>query len=177
MNDIGPEVPRFRLHKQLFAQGSDYTIQDATGKAAYRVGARQFRLRSSFEISDCEGQVMAVIQQKLMSLHKHFVIQSEGFSATLRRENHVQQQASFLISLADSTSLLGQGDFQQHEYRILRGTTTVAQVSAGWFAGDTTYGVAVAPAEPQALLLAVAIVIDDATASPSELWASAQPLG
>jgi uncharacterized protein YxjI len=175
MSDLPAQAARFRLHKQLFAEASDYVIEDATGRAAFHVGVRKFRLRARLEIADGDGRVVASIQQKLLSLTKHFVVASEGCVATLRREQHTQHNDGFLISLADGASLLGQGDFARHEYRIMRGASTVAWVSGGWFDGDTTYGVAVAPGEPAVLLLALAIVIDDATASLPNFWAPAQP--
>ena len=52
------------------------------------------------------------------------------------------------------------GNLVDHEYEITRDGDVVATVSKRWFAVRDTYGVAVAPSEDDALVLAITVCID-----------------
>ena len=52
------------------------------------------------------------------------------------------------------------GDIVEHEYSIERAGTKVAQVSKSWFRMRDTYGIEIVEAGDDALILAVAVCID-----------------
>jgi uncharacterized protein YxjI len=54
------------------------------------------------------------------------------------------------------------GDFLDHEYTFRRGDRTVATVSKRWFSWTDTYGVEIADGEDPVLILASAVVVDQA---------------
>ena len=59
-----------------------------------------------------------------------------------------------------------------HQYEIKTGDAQVAEIGKKWFRVRDTYGVQIAPGEDDALVLAVAIVIDQ-MAHPDEVMAAA----
>jgi uncharacterized protein YxjI len=52
------------------------------------------------------------------------------------------------------------GNIVDHEYKIERGDTRVAEVSKRWFRVRDTYGIEVAPGEDDALMIALTVCID-----------------
>ena len=52
------------------------------------------------------------------------------------------------------------GNFVDHEYEFKRDGETVAEVSKRWLRARDTYGIAIAPGEEDALILAAAVCID-----------------
>ena len=52
------------------------------------------------------------------------------------------------------------GNIVDHEYEIEREGATVAEVSKRWFHMRDTYGIEIAEAQDDALILAVAVCID-----------------
>jgi uncharacterized protein YxjI len=66
----------------------------------------------------------------------------------------------WIAKLQDGPDLHIQGNIVDHEYTIEREGTKVAEVSKRWFRARDTYGVEVAPAQNDVLILATAAVID-----------------
>jgi uncharacterized protein YxjI len=66
----------------------------------------------------------------------------------------------WIAKLQDGPDLHIQGNIVDHEYTIERDGTKVAEVSKRWFRARDTYGVEVAPAQSDVLILATAAVID-----------------
>ena len=66
----------------------------------------------------------------------------------------------WIAKLQDGPDLHIQGNIVDHEYTIERDGTKVAEVSKRWFRARDTYGVEVAPAQNDVLILATAAVID-----------------
>ena len=69
----------------------------------------------------------------------------------------------FTVELAGGGELDVEGDILDHEYQITREGIPVANVSKRWFRVRDTYGVAVAPGQEDALVLAVTVCIDHLT--------------
>jgi uncharacterized protein YxjI len=66
----------------------------------------------------------------------------------------------FSIDVEGGNDLSAKGNLVDHEYEIERDGETVATVSKQWFAVRDTYGVAIAPGEDDALVLAITVCID-----------------
>jgi len=60
-----------------------------------------------------------------------------------------------------SDDLKARGNFTDHEYEIKRDGDVVATVSKRWVRVRDTYGIEIRPGEDEALMLALAVAIDD----------------
>ena len=69
----------------------------------------------------------------------------------------------FTVTLAAGGELTAQGNIVDHEYTIESGRTKVAEISKKWFRVRDSYGIEIAPGQNEALLLAVAVCIDQMT--------------
>ena len=68
----------------------------------------------------------------------------------------------FTVDVPGPDDLGAHGDFLDHEYEFTRGGRTVAAVSKRWFSWTDTYGIDVVEGEDPVLILASAIVVDQA---------------
>jgi len=68
----------------------------------------------------------------------------------------------FTVDVPGPDDLEAEGNFTDHEYVFRRGTRTVATVSKRWFSWTDTYGVEVDSGEDPVLILASAVVVDQA---------------
>ena len=66
------------------------------------------------------------------------------------------------MDVAGPDDLEAKGDFLDHEYVFRRGDHEVATVSKRWFSWADTYGIEIADSEDDVLILASAVVVDQA---------------
>jgi uncharacterized protein YxjI len=66
----------------------------------------------------------------------------------------------FSIEVEGGPDLSAKGNFVDHEYEIERDGDKVAEISKRWLRIRDAYGIEVAPGEEEALVLAVAVCIE-----------------
>ena len=95
--------------------------------------------RTTYEI-ERDGRVAAVVKKELFSFFHH----------------------RFTVDVPGPDDLEAEGSFTDHEYVFRRGDRDVATVSKRWFALGDTYGIEIADGEDDVLILASAVVVDQA---------------
>jgi uncharacterized protein YxjI len=80
--------------------------------------------------------------------------------ATVKKALLTPLRDRFSIEVEDAEEMEARGNMVEHEYEIERGGAKVAQVSKRWFRMRDTYGIEIAEAEDDALILAVTVCID-----------------
>ena len=83
--------------------------------------------------------------------------------ATVKKALITPLRDRFTVELEDGGRLDVEGDILDHEYQVTRDGIPVANISKRWFRVRDTYGVAVAPGQNDALVLAVTVCIDHLT--------------
>jgi uncharacterized protein YxjI len=66
----------------------------------------------------------------------------------------------FSIEVEDGEDMEARGNIVDHEYEIDRGGHKIAQVSKRWFRMRDAYGIEITQSQNDALILAVAVCID-----------------
>ena len=84
--------------------------------------------------------------------------------ATVKKAMISPLRERFSIDLAGGGEMTAQGNITDHEFEIEAGGAKVAEVSKKWFRVRDTYGVEVAPGQDDALILAIAVCIDQMAA-------------
>jgi uncharacterized protein YxjI len=87
-------------------------------------------------------------------------IERPGANATVHKAI-VGVRDRFTIDVDGGADLKAHGNIVDHEYEIERDGDTVATVSKRWFRVRDTYGVEVEPGQDDALILAIAVCMDD----------------
>ena len=154
---------RYIMREKLLSWGNDFVIKDESGRDAYFVDGKAFSFGDKLSFQDMQGNELAFIKQKLLSWGKTYEIVRDGrVAAVVKRELFTLFRHRFTVDVPGPDDLEAQGSFTEHEYTFRRHDQVVATVSKRWFSWADTYGVEVAEGEDPVLILASAVVIDQA---------------
>jgi uncharacterized protein YxjI len=158
--DDAPAGTRYRMRQRMLSIGDDYWIEAEDGRRAFRVDGKALRLRTTFRLEDANGNEVAKLQERKLSVRDKMEIERGGRSLATVKKALVGIRDRFSIDVEDGPDMDAKGNLVDHEYEITRDGDTVATVSKRWFAVRDTYGVEIAPGEDEALVLAVTVCID-----------------
>ena len=155
-------MARYKMLQRLLSIGGDYTIEDEQGKPAFKVDGKVMKIRRTFVIEDMAGKEVVTVRQKLIALRKTMhVLRGDEEIATVRKALLTPFRQKYMVEVAGGEELEVQGEITDHEYDVKRGDDVVARISKRWFTIRDTYGIDIAEGEDDALLLAVAVAIDE----------------
>jgi uncharacterized protein YxjI len=148
------------MRQRMLSIGDDYWIEDGEGHRAFRVNGKALRMRQTFVLEDAQGNEVAKIQERKLSVRDKMEIERPGEAAATIKKALVGLRDRFSIDAGDG-DMKAHGNFVDHEYEIERDGDTVATVSKRWFRVRDTYGIEIAPGEDEALILAITVCIDE----------------
>lgn len=150
------------MRQKMFALGEDFTIEDDAGNPAFDVDGKVLTLRETFELKDRAGKVVATIRGKLLSLRaKMDISRGDAVVATVTKALFAPLRAKFEIDVHGGEELRIDGSIFDHEYTLRRGDAVAALISKRWFTLTDTYGIDIAEGEDDALILAIAVALDE----------------
>jgi uncharacterized protein YxjI len=148
------------MRQRMLSVGDDYWIEDGEGRRAFHVNGKALRLRQTFVLEDAQGNEVAKIQERKLSVRDKLAIERGGDSIATVRKALVGFRDRFSIDVAGGGELHAKGNMVDHEYEIDRDGRAVATISKRWFRVRDTYGVEIAPGEDDGLVLAIAVCVD-----------------
>jgi uncharacterized protein YxjI len=152
------------MRQRMFSIGDDYWIQTASGQRAFKVDGKALRVRKTLIVQGPGGQELYKIQEKLVTIRDTMDIEGpSGVIATVKKAMITPLRERFTVHLASGGEWDVQGNITDHEYEISGPGGKVGEVAKRWFRVADTYGIEVAPGQDDALVVAVAIVIDSMT--------------
>ena len=154
---------RFVLKQKLLSFGDDFYIRDESGRNVFFVDGKAFSIGDQLSFQDLDGNELAYIRQKVLSWGKTYEISRDGqLAAVVKKELFAFFHHRFTVDVPGPDDLEAEGSFTDHEYEFRRGDRVVATVSKRWFSFGDTYGIEIAEGEDPVLLLACAVVVDQA---------------
>ena len=154
---------RYQLKQKLLSWGDDYYIRDDEGRDVYLIDGKAMSWGGQFTFKDMDGRELAFIKQKLLKLSPTYEIHRNGeLAAVVKKELFALLRHRFTVDVPGPDDLEARGDFLDHEYVFTRGDREVATVSKRWLTLRDTYGVETADGEDDVLILASAVVVDQA---------------
>ena len=155
---------RYIMKQRLFSFGDDFYIKDAqTERDVYFVDGRAISFGDKLSFQDLDGNELAFIEQRVFSWGPTYAIVRDGeIAAVVKKELFAFFHHRFTVDVPGPDDLEAKGDFSDHEYTFTRGDRVVATVSKKWFSWTDTYGVEITDGEDPVLLLASAVVVDQA---------------
>jgi uncharacterized protein YxjI len=152
---------KYQMREQMFAIGDDYWIETDAGQPAFKVDGKALRIRKTLVLETPAGHEVIRVQKKLLSIRDSMEIERDGNTvATVKKALITPLRERFSIEVEDGEDMEAKGNIVDHEYEIDRGGDKVAQVSKRWLRMRDTYGIEIAEAQDDALILAVAVCID-----------------
>ena len=145
----------------MFAIGDDYWIETDGGQPAFRVDGKALRIRKTLILETPAGDELFTIQKRLLSIRETMEIERDGKAvATVKKALMTPLRDRFSIEVEGGEDMQAKGNIVDHEYEIDRDGEKVAEVSKRWFRMRDTYGIEIAEAQDDALILAVTVCID-----------------
>jgi uncharacterized protein YxjI len=152
----------FQMRQQMFAIGDDFWIETNDGRRVFKVDGKALRIRKTLILEDAGGQPRYTIKEKLVSIREVMTIDDAAGNpvATVKKALISPLRERYSIDLAAGGEWQAQGNIVDHEYRISGPAGDIAEVGKRWFRMRDTYGIHVQPGNDEALVIAIAVVID-----------------
>ena len=155
---------KYRMREKLFAIGDDYWIENEEGEREFKVNGKALRIRDTLVFEDPSGAELFSIQEKKLHIRDTMEIERDGHTvATVKKALITPLRERFSIEVEGGKDMEAKGNIVDHEYKIERDGDKVGEVSKPWFRVRDTYGIEVALEQDDALVLAVAVCIDQMT--------------
>ena len=149
------------MREKLFSIGDDFWIENEAGERAFKVDGKALRVRDTLKLEDASGAELFEVQEKKVRVRDTMEIEHDGRTvATVKKALVTPLRDRFAIAVEDGDDMEAKGNIVDHEYKIERNGDTVAEISKRWFRVRDTYGIEIEPGQPDALLLAVTVCID-----------------
>jgi len=154
---------RYVLKQKLLSWGDDYTIRDEQGTDRYFVDGKALSLGARLSFQDMAGNELAFISQRLLKLNPTYEIHRDGaLVAVVTRKLLSFLHHRFVVDVPGENDLEAEGNLLDHEYTFRRGDSVVATVTKQWVTLRDTYSIDISDGEDDVLILASAVVIDEA---------------
>lgn len=154
---------RYIMKQKLLSFGDDFYIKDENERDAFFVDGRAFSIGDKLAFKDLKGRELAFIRQKLLAWGPTYEISRDGtIAAVVKKHVFALFHHRFTVDVPGPNDIEAEGDFMDHEYTFRRGDRVVATVSKRWFSWTDTYGIDIDDDEDQVLILASAVVVDQA---------------
>src|SRR5262245_36164506 len=108
------------MREKLLSIGDDYWIEDEGGRRAFRVDGEAVRVRQTFVLEDAQGNEVAQIQERKLSVRDRMEIGRGGDTAATIKKAIVGVRDRFSIDVASGGDLHAKGNFVDHEYEVER---------------------------------------------------------
>jgi uncharacterized protein YxjI len=151
----------YLIRERFFRLGEDSDITDDAGRRVLHVDGKVLTLHDRLVLRDPEGNEVAQVHRKLVSLRPTYKVTVGGREAAeVRKHLFTPFGDRFTIDVPGPDDLEMRGNLFDHEFTIQRGDETVATISKRWFSARDTYAVDVAAGEDDLLILASVLALD-----------------
>jgi uncharacterized protein YxjI len=152
---------KFMMRERMFSIGDDFWIEDETGRRVFLVDGKALRLRQTFELKGPDGEILAIIRKKIVSVRDTMIVERDGETvAKVHKKLFSPLRHKMVIELAGGQEWTATGDIIEKNYLIESDEGPVAQTSRKWFRIRDTYGIEIDhPDVP--LVLSVAVAVDE----------------
>jgi uncharacterized protein YxjI len=154
---------RYQMRQKMVAIGDDFWIENDRGQKVFKVDGKALRVRQTLVFEDAHGTEMYKIQERMMRVKDSMEIEDAHGKqvAMVKKALITPVRERWVVKIKGGPDLEVQGNILDHEYTIGEGRDKVAEISKKWFRLRDSYGVAIDPGQDDALILAVAVCIDE----------------
>lgn len=159
--DQGNPASTYLMRQQMFSIGDDFWVENAAGQRAFKVDGKALRIRKTLLLESASGMEMYKIQEKMLHIRDTMEIEGpQGRVASVKKHLITPLRERYDVHFDGGGDWKVVGNIVDHQYKIDSDAGEVAEVGKKWFRVRDTYGIKVAPDQDDALVIAVAIVVD-----------------
>ncbi len=153
----------YQMRQKMVAIGDDFWIENDQGQRVFKVDGKALRVRQTLIFEDAQGKELYKIQERMLRIKDSMEVEDASGQqvAMVKKALITPLRERWTVKVKNGPDLDVQGNILDHEYTIGEGRDRVAEVSKKWFRLRDTYGVEVDPGQDDALILAVAVCIDE----------------
>jgi uncharacterized protein YxjI len=154
----GGGVQHYQMRQKMLSIGDDFWIENDRGEKVFKVDGKALRVRKTLVLEDRNGKELFKIQERMLTIKDSMEIEDAGGNrvAMVKKAMITPLRERWSVDIPGGKDLEVQGNIVDHEYRI----GNVAEVSKKWFRIADSYGIEIAPGQNDALIIAVAVIID-----------------
>ena len=154
----GGGIQHYRMRQKMLSIGDDFWIENERSEKKFKVDGKALRVRKTLILEDAHGNELLKIQERMITVRDSMEIEDAQGNrvAMVKKAMITPLRERWSVDIPGAHDLEVQGNIVDHEYRI----GNVAEVSKKWFRIADSYGIQVAPGQNDALIIAVAVVID-----------------
>jgi uncharacterized protein YxjI len=149
------------MREKIFDIGDDFWVEDDNGNKVFKVDGKTLRLRDHFVIETAEGKEVLRIKERKLGRDRMAIERDGDTIATVKKALISPFSDKYVVDMDGSENMKAKGGILDHEYEIERDGDKVAEVSKKWFRARDTYGIEIEAGEDPALMLAIAVCIDE----------------
>ena len=150
----------FRVSEKILSLSDNFTITDGQGTPKYIVIGQTFSLADKLSFQNPQGEELAFIQQKFLSLKSKYQIFVKGELFAEVVEALSWFKGNYRLDVPGPNDYEIAGSFWGHEYIFTRSGRHVASVQKKLWAWRDSYGVEIADGEDEVAILCTCIAID-----------------
>ena len=152
----------YKMHEKLISIGDDYWIENKEGKHEFYVDGKALRLRETLIFKDVDGKELYKIQERLLRVRDTLDIKrpDDSVAAIVKKALITILRDRWKVEIPEGSDMEIHGNILDHEYRIDVERKQIAEISKKWFRIRDTYGVEIEPGQDNALILAIAVALD-----------------
>ncbi len=145
------------IEEHVFSWKDRFTVRDGEGNDRYYVEGELFSWGKKLHICDPGGREVAYIEQKLFSFKPRYQVFVGG-----RLVGEVVRELTFFIPryTVEGADWDVEGDFTAHDYTVLHGGVSVAEISREWFTFGDCYVLRIPNPADELSALALVLAID-----------------
>jgi uncharacterized protein YxjI len=153
----------YQMRQKMVSIGDDFWIENDRGEKVYKVDGKALRVRQTLIIEDAHGTELYKIQERMLRVKDSMEVEGANGQrvAMVKKALITPIRERWTVNVKGGPDLDVQGNILDHEYTIGEGRDKVAEISKKWFRLRDTYGVEIDPGQDDALILAVAVCIDE----------------
>jgi uncharacterized protein YxjI len=152
---------QFVMREKMLSIGDDFWIEGSGGEKLFKVDGKALRVRKTFILKDASGNEVAHIQDRVLHVRGTMKIERGAEELATVHKALVGIRDRFDIDIKDGENLKAKGNVLDHEYKIKRDDEVIAAVTKKWVRVRETYGIEISEGEDVAMLLAIAVAIDE----------------
>lgn len=150
---------KLALKQKVFSLKETFTVMDEAGESLYEVSGKLISMGHKLTVRDMDGQEVAYIHQKVLSLVPKYFIEADGQEEVELKGHITLFKPHYTLETRQGKWEI-RGDFFQHEYDMKRGDEVIATVTRKWLSWGDTYLLDVADDRDALTALAVMLAID-----------------
>ena len=160
-NRGGSGETQYQMREKMFAIGDDFWVETNGGERAFKVNGKALRVRDTLILESPTGEELYTIQEKKVRVRDTMEVEQSGKTvATIKKALVSPLRDRYSIEVEGDNDLEAKGNIVDHEYKIERDGDHIAEISKRWFRVRDTYGIEIAAGQNDALIVAVAVCID-----------------